>query len=208
MSPQYIPAGRTSLVKKGRTEFQLQTEYAGKPQPRITTTIFSDGQVLHKVTKAINKEITSIEEMHLVEKFIRTQHVEISNIIREKGLPTEPQSTAGIPQEKTRSQRINEMPEVELLFRVTPEGKIADTSWLTGNFKKLFKHVLKELPQMMVVFASLHDQPGQHERGIYEIERGRILLASTGVEFYLILLRPGTDYNAVAANLKNILGIQ
>jgi len=207
MAPQYIPAGRTSIVKKGKSEFQLQTEYAGSPQPRVTTTIFAEGRVLHKIEKAIEKAVASIDEMHQIEDIIKSQHLEISKIIRDRGLPTAPKSVAGSPQEKTRSQRIREMLEIERVFRITSEGKIADDSQITGEFKKLFKHVLRELPQMMAVFASLPGNPDRREEGIYEIERGRILLASTGVEFYLILIQPGTDYDAVAGRLKDILDI-
>ena len=95
MAPQYIPAGRTSVVKKGKSEFQLQTEYAGNPQPRVTTTIFSEGRVLHKVEKMISRSVTTIEEMHHIEDIIKSQHLEISKIIREKGLPSVPASIAG-----------------------------------------------------------------------------------------------------------------
>lgn len=208
MAPQFIPSGRTSVVKKGKSEFQLQTEYAGSPQPRITTTIFSEGRVLHKIEKAIEKQITSVEEMHLVEDIIKSQHHEISKIIRERGLPTVPKSQVGLPREKTRSQRIREMLEVDYVFRITPEGKIAEDGQITGDFKRLFKHVIKELPRLMAVFAALPHDPNQREEGIYEIERGRILFASTGLEFYLILIRPGTEYDAVAGRLKEILGIK
>ena len=207
MAPQYIPAGRTSVVKKGKSEFQLQTEYAGNPQPRVTTTIFSEGRVLHKVEKMISRSVTTIEEMHHIEDIIKSQHLEVSKIIREKGLPSVPASIAGSAQEKTRSQNIRQIPEVEQVFRITSEGRIADDRRITADFRKIFKHVLRELPRMMAVFASLPDRPDRREEGIYEIERGRILLASTGVEFYLILVRSGTDYNAMAGRLKEILDI-
>lgn len=207
MASKYIPAGRTSIVTRGKTKFQLQTEYAGLPKPRITTTIFSNGQVLHKVEKSISRGVDTIEEMHQVEDVIKAQHLEISSVIRERGLPSAPESIIGTPSEKTRSENIARLEQVEHVFRITSDGKIADERMTTGPFKKLFKHVIRELPQMIMVFASLPGNDDRREEGIYEIEEGRILLASTGVEFFLILVKSGTPYESIAPRLKEILDI-
>ncbi len=207
MASKYIPAGRTSIVTKGKTKFQLQTEYAGIPRPRITTTIFSEGQVLHKVEKVISDEVDTIEVMHQVEDVIKAQHLEISKVIRERGLPSAPESIIGSPQEKTRSENIAQLDDVEHVFRITADGKIANDRKITGQFKKMFKHVIRELPQMIMVFASLPGKADRREEGIYEIEDGRILLASTGVEFFLILVKPGTAYDSIAPRLKEILDL-
>jgi hypothetical protein len=207
MAPQFIPAGRTSIVKRGNSEFQLQTEYAAVPQPRITTTIFSEGQVLHKIEKSINKAVETIEEMHQVEDIMKGQHLEVSKVIRDQGLPSEPDSTEGIPAPKTRSEMLTELEEVEQVFRITPDGKVADDRKITPIFKKFFKHIIKELPQMIAVFASLPDGSGNREEGIYELERGRILLVSTGVEYFMVLVKPSTDYKTIAEKIRKILDI-
>jgi len=206
MASQYIPAGRTSVVKKGKAEFQLQTEYAGIPHPRVTTTIFADGRVLHKVEKQIAKVIESIDEMHQIEEIINAQHMDVSRTIREQGLPTMPDSIAGEVQKKTRLEQMRGLPEVERVFLVSSEGKLVGDRQVTQEFKKMFKHVLRELPELINVFEELPDGEAREE-GIYEIERGRIMLASTGVEFYLILTAPRTPYQPFADKLKNILAL-
>jgi hypothetical protein len=78
----YIPTGRTSLVKRGELKLQLQTEYASRPAPRITTTISRDGRVLHKIERELQKTIESIEEQQHIERIIRRQHDDIAEIIR------------------------------------------------------------------------------------------------------------------------------
>jgi hypothetical protein len=207
MAPQFIPSGRTSIIEKGELKFQLQTEYAAKPQPRITTTIFSEGQVLHKVERAVEKGIETFEEMHIIEDFIKAQHFEISKVIREQGLPTAAGSDEPEPRQPSRSVSIRRMEEVEQVFTITADGQIAEDKQVTDEFKRIFKHIFKQLPEMMAVFASLPGQSDRRENGIYEIEPGRILLASTGLEFYLILVKKGTEYNAVANRIKQILQI-
>lgn len=207
MAAQFIPSGRTSIVKSGETELQMQTEYAARPQPRVTTTIFSKGQVLHKVEKTIGKEIESIEEMHRIEDIIKAQHLEISKIIRAKGLPTVPESRIGLAPDKTRSERLRDLPEIEQVFLVTFDGQITENKSVTGQFKKMFKHVFKELPNMIMVFGELPGPNFRREQGLYEIEEGRILLASTGIDFYLILIKADTPYDAIAPKIKRILDL-
>ncbi len=205
MASQYIPAGRTSIVKKGRMEFQLQTEYAGIPQPRVTTTIFAQGRVLHKIEKSIDKSIESIEEMHRVEDLIKTQHSEISRELRERGLPIESGGAGTDDRGQSPLERIQRLEEVERVFVVSPGGKIINDRAVTREFKRLLKHIFKELPNLITVFASLPDGAGRREAGIYEIEPGRVLLLSTGVDFYLVLVRPHTEYSTIRGKFNQIL---
>ena len=58
---EFIPVGRTSLVRKRGLNLQVQTEYASRPSPRITTTILSDGQVLHKVERTLKTCVSSLK---------------------------------------------------------------------------------------------------------------------------------------------------
>ena len=202
---QFIPSGRTSLVKRGKAAFQLQTEYGSVPAPRITTTVFSDGQVLHKIERSLDEPIDSIERMHEVEDKIKAQHLEVSRVIREEGISTQPDSRFDNVGKVTRSERIREIEGVGNVFLVTSEGKISGDKNLTKEFKRLFKHIFRELPAMMNVFAELPGQGHIREEGIYEIEQGRILLVSTGVEFFLILLRSGADSKGIAAQINKII---
>jgi len=287
MAGQYIPAGRTSVVKKGDVVYQLQTEYARIPHPRVTTSIATQGQVLHKIEKPIDVEVTTIEDMHDVEDIIKSQHVEVSRIIKnmeiapgaglslppisegpvrldqspaeppvepapaapdstpapeeapiervpidlnpEKSAPLEqpplpdsmdqfmvehstmeeqPQPEADEPNPYelglTPMQSISYLDEVERVYMVTADGQLVGESDFSSSFKKMFKHLFKQLPEMLNVFAQL---PGgqRREEGIYEIEPGRILLVSSGIDFYLILLKPGTVYKEIKAKLIAIL---
>ena len=79
----FIPAGRTSLVRRGDTQLQVQTEYAHRPFPRITTTILKQGQVLHKVEKKLERAIGSVEEQNLAEDIMKRQHAEVLSLIQD-----------------------------------------------------------------------------------------------------------------------------
>lgn len=205
MSGQFIPAGRTSVAKRGKTEFQLQTEYARFPRPRITTTIFSEGQVLHKVERSLDREIETVEQMHQVEDIIKSQHLDISKVLREQGLPTVPPPQPDTARSKLRSERIKALDEVERVFLVTSDGRFIGDHETPREFQKKFKHIFKALPELMNVFAALPGTGQRREEGIYEIEPGRILMASTGVEFYLVLIKKGAPHEHIPAAIAAIL---
>lgn len=82
----FIPAGRTSLVKRGEKALQLQTEYAYRPVPRITTTVSIAGQVLHKIERGLDKPVENLEEKQRMEVRIQRQHTEIKSIIEDPTL--------------------------------------------------------------------------------------------------------------------------
>lgn len=62
---------------------QVQTEYAHRPFPRITTTILKQGQVLHKVEKKLEHAIASVEEQNLAEDIMKRQHAEVLSLIQD-----------------------------------------------------------------------------------------------------------------------------
>jgi len=79
----YVPAGKTSIIKRSDISYQLQTEYAYRPYPRITTTILHEGQVIKKIERRLDNPIESIEEQNRVQDIIQIQHNEVFKLIRE-----------------------------------------------------------------------------------------------------------------------------
>ncbi len=84
--PTYIPAGRTSIVHRDEGSFQIQTEYAHRPYPRITTSIILNGQVVDKQEQKLQQVIGSIEEQNEVQDRIQKQHIRIVGQTKKSGL--------------------------------------------------------------------------------------------------------------------------
>ena len=190
----------------------MQTEYARLPHPRITTSISAKGQVLHKIEKQIDTDVTTIEEMHEVEDYIKSQHLEVSRIIRDHGLPQHQVQRTETTLARTRFEQIQSLEEVERVFFISEKGEIVGQHETTPAFKRAFKHVLKELPQMLRIFADVSgpksSNGAEYEDGIYEIEPGKLILVSTGIEFYLVIVKSGADYLKIMEGLKRILFLQ
>jgi hypothetical protein len=79
-----LPAGLLSETRFGDTKFFVQTEFAARPQPRVTTTITIDGAVVEKVENVWDKLPQTEEEKEAVESCLREQHQRVLKTIREK----------------------------------------------------------------------------------------------------------------------------
>jgi hypothetical protein len=207
MAPtQYIPAGRTSRIVRGLTELQIQTEYAARPTPRLTTTVFSSGQVIHKIEQELGLPISSPEDMLKVEGLIRKQHSEIvaiadtdnfSKYISKHISPTVPAPPAAI------AERLQAIQGVEKVFRIDASGEFESSS-ISKDFKRKFSAVFKNLRELLDIFQSLPG--GRREEGVYAVEVGRLYLLSTGREFFFVLTDNSRDPAVFEKNLHAILG--
>lgn len=195
----YIPAGRTSLVKKGDAKLHLQTEYAARPYPRITTTVLNSGRVLHKVEKKLDKPVETIEEQQRIENAIKQLHRDVTVVIKKLG------STAslGLPEKepvpdpvKPLPDRIQEIRGVQRVFTLDSSGSFIGSEQ-GSQFKKEFGKILKSLGDLMEIFSILPGGSSNREKGVYEVERDKIYFVSMGDAFYFVTIDRvyrGTNY--------------
>jgi hypothetical protein len=217
---EFIPTGRTSLVKKGPVALQVQTEYASRPVPRITTTVLKSGQVVHKIERHLDAPIDTLEEKSRVEEVLRKQHAEVLGIIDDSAVqsqatlasaiaptvdpqdePAEPSGperihaplTERFDSVQTVQDRLLEIPGMYRVYRLDHEGGFQQTE-LKDEFRKTFGPVFKNLREMISVFAEIPGVGLNREQGVYEIERDRLYLVSSGIEYFICYLkRPDTS---------------
>jgi hypothetical protein len=191
-----IPTGRTSLVKRGDTPLQVQTEYAHRPLPRITTTVQKNGQVLQKIERNLEKPIESIEEKNRMETTIRKQHAEVIAIIEKSGpsaashprpVVSEPKAYPEPDEVLTTAERLRELPGQHRIFRLDNEGNFLNAG-VSKEFKKQFKAVFKNLHDLIAIFATVPGIGLTRESGVYEVEHDSLYLISTGAELYIMFL--------------------
>lgn len=189
MATTYIPAGRTSLVKKGGLSLQIQTEYARIPAPRITTTILRNGQVLHKVQRELEYQITSLEEQASTEEIIKRQHMAVVTQLKKH-------ESLELKDSKKTEEKILDcvdalkaIPGVHSVYRLDNVGKF--TGALTSeHFKESFNSVFKNLNALLDIFRRVPGVGITREKGIYEIEAGRLYLVSAGLECFFVAISP------------------
>lgn len=209
----FIPAGRTSLVDRGTNTYQIQTEYAYRPNPRVTTTITNSGQVVHKIEKKLEKPIESFDEQEKIETWIKRQHMEVVSIIKSNGQPSSKQSQEDITVVRKRDEikkedeifdddpffsestpgylklldRFKIIDGVKYIFEINHKGKLLNKD-VTTKTKNLYSSVFKNISDLIEVFTLLPNGTDSREKGVYEIERDKLYLISAGNSFYLIVL--------------------
>jgi hypothetical protein len=205
----FIPAGRTSLVKQGKTALQVQTEYAPRPNPRITTTVSKDGQVMHKIERGLNQAVTSPEEQSRAESTLVRQHKEIIGIIEKKAMATAESPATLLLTEvapdvaEARSvgsvyERLEALPGVKRVYRTDNEGQFAGVR-TSEHFRKAFGPIFKSLPELINLFARVPGVGFTRQQGVYEVTRDRLYLVSEGLECFFVVVDPVceiTDYEA------------
>lgn len=203
-----IPTGRTSLVKHGSTQLQIQTEYAYRPSPRITTTVQRSGQVVQKIERSLEKPIATLEEKDLMEVTIRKQHAEVIEIIQRgsQRIPIPAEFQAGAPAVRLPAPKVSEerpYPETEAVppmmaqlealpgqhrvYRLDNEGNFLNAA-ISKEFQKAFKPIFKNLRELIQVFSEIPGIGLTRETGVYEIDRNAIYLVSTGLEIYFFCI--------------------
>jgi len=191
----FIPNGRTSRVRKGKTSLQVQTEYALRPYPRLTTTILNDGQVLHKIEKKLERPIGSSEEQTEIERMIKRQHSEVVAIIEEH--------TAGKPamlevlktshsDYLTLADRLKTIPGVQRIYDLDNEGNFLRHE-NAEHFRKAFGVVFKGLRDLIEIFGQIPGITMAREKGVYEVERDRLYLVSCGDEICIVTVNRAND---------------
>lgn len=176
------------MVKKGELQLQVQTEYAQRPAPRITTTILNSGQVVNKIERALEHEIGSLDEQARVEVALKRQHLEVIGILQEQAAE-EPKSARAVEGASDESaERLLTIPGIQKVYALDTEGNFFSDSG-SKEFEKAFAPIFQSVRELMNVFSSLPGSDGSRESGVYEVERDRLYFASVGDECYFIIVR-------------------
>lgn len=195
-------------MRKGNLALQVQTEYAVRPNPRITTTILKEGQVLHKIERVLDHEIASFEEQRSIEVGMKRQHIEVVDILQSASPEAALNLTSNFtPEGKSDkplsiTERLSQIPGVRKLYHLDYDGNF-EGSETTEQFKKQFSFVFKNLRDVLTLFSELPG--GGHEQGVYEVEQDRLYFVSLGQECYFLLVSPVHSVSNYEAAIKEVL---
>jgi len=203
----YIPAGRTSRIVRGSMELQIQTEYACRPNPRLTTSVFNGGKVVHKIEQELGLPISSQEDMLKVEGLLCQQHSHVLEIADSEDFETYIQThrrPAPAPIQTARSllDRLRGIAEIEKVFRIDNNGEFESES-ISEEFRKKFSAIFRNLRELIEIFQRLPG--GKREGGIYAVEHGRLYLLSAGYECYFVLTNRNCDSVEIEKKIQSAI---
>jgi hypothetical protein len=209
-SDNFIPVGRTSLAKNGNIVYQVQTEYAARPYPRVTTSVLNNGQVLHKVEKRLDRPVSSLEERSYTEAMIFRQHGEVMATIQKKepSLSRSPlaEDFVAAHEKAPLYRQLNSIPGFQHVYRLNTDGTfISEIS--ARQFKKTFSKIYKHVQEVVEVFALIPGALRERQKGVYEIEPYRLYFVSVGSECYFVSFLPsGEEINYETILQKMVFG--
>ncbi|HWR82774.1 MAG TPA: hypothetical protein VN285_05700 [Candidatus Deferrimicrobium sp.] len=202
----FMPVGRTSLVKRGAQSFHVQTEYAARPYPRLTTSVLLGGQLVHKVEKKLDCTVASQDEQRHAEATMVEQHNDIVTLIGGKPPEQNHISDAPPPVEGDRSlyQRLAELPGLQHIYRLSADGAFVSAT-ASAQFKKTFPEIFKNLSAVVDVLPCRPGKDWVRQRGFYEVQRNRLYFVSAANQCYFVEIRPNSENVDYESALKVIL---
>lgn len=151
------PAGISGEASSGEKRFLVQTEFASRPKPRITTSISLNGEVVQKVENLWEKLPQTEEDRYEIERFLKKQHFEVIKNIKEKK-----EEFASSKDEEKKTALASEKPPEQTTFIVDKKAlrllieavnlvakgvvKIHGSYWATQNLRKTKERIVKEFP--------------------------------------------------------------
>jgi len=201
-----IPNGLASEAVVEETKFCVQTEFAHRPKPRVTTTISLNGEVVEKVETNWEKSPLTEEDKRDIERFLQKQHQKVMDKI--KGEDGEQQSRGA-------GEADNEPVTEDAVLRV--DRKLSQTDGVSGwafllKDGRILSHRIsnpedRERFEQIKDFASLLSATtrlGDFTGGVLELPVSLSVVLPVGDHFLGIRLNPEVDPKSVVAQIREL----
>ena len=151
----FIPPGRLSSYRHGGETFQVQTEYAPRPHPRVTTSVVLGGRIVHKVDRAWEEDVEGETARKTLESFLAEQHRQALELVRVRAgdylaapPPLRPAPGYVAPSfRESMVEVLGSLPFVSAVYEFDEEGKTA--------FARQFRDVVAEWDREFIMLAEL-----------------------------------------------------
>jgi len=116
------PAGISSYLNWKEKQLYLQTEFALRPQPRITTTVSCQGEVIYKTEELWKGGLKRQEDKEEIEELIGLQHRKVRELVKNKA---EEILVSLLPKPLPKFwQGLSKMEGVQNVFAFDQQGKL------------------------------------------------------------------------------------
>ena len=204
------PAGISGEASSGEKRFCVQTEFAPRPKPRITTSISLNGEVVDKVENVWDKLPQSEEDKDEIERSLREQHREVIKHIKEKGSVS---SIQGAEKTLTREEKQTE----EMISKI--KEVVSKSEGITGCvlFSKEDQIIgqdaqdtkdqamvdLSLCTKDLVSFLSSVSKVGNLSGGLLENEQMKMVFIPIRDNFLSVRVNPDTDVKQLVQKVKS-----
>jgi hypothetical protein len=204
-----IPGGLASEASFKDTKYCIQTEFAQRPKPRVTTTISVNGEVVEKVENIWDRLPQTEEDRREVEIFLKKQHQQVlENIKNPKGESVnsglEPKGDIGlktisaprIEEELSRTQGVYG-------WILLSEDNSLKVNQVSAKVKGDYSDIVRSVKHFSELLSS--DTPwGNLQGGILEAPGGRMVFLPLRTQFLAVQVEPETDVKKLIQSIKAV----
>lgn len=205
----YQPSGLTGQVECGGKTFRLQTEFLERPQPRIVTSVFCEGQVVYKVAAEWDKDLEDTGLQAELDLAIQKQHADAVAKIGAEGerlwdeAAKHPPATQKVPLAVATVQleeKLKTTPGLVGLIVASYEGKVLNQAELAGPTKS-WATLVAELAGFAGLLAKA-TRLGSLVEGTAEFPEGKLVVSGQPETVVGIVVKTTTDTQQAKDNLK------
>lgn len=130
------PLGRVSAINTAEGTYHIQTEFALRPEPRVTTTVIFNGQVVHKDNYACSPEILEEASRDLLDTILAEQHKKVKEAWqKQKGVSAKGTKPENAPAPVDKSQQTDIIRENLAKIKGVKEVVVLDPASLKKSTK-------------------------------------------------------------------------
>jgi hypothetical protein len=201
-----IPNGLASEAMVQEDKFCVQTEFAHRPQPRVTTTISLNGEVVEKVETKWQKSPLTEEDKRDIERFLQKQHHKVMEKIRAKG--DRPESGE---MDQEADQPVTEDAVLKVDRELSRTDGVSGWAFMLKDGRTL-SHRISD-PQDRERFGQIRDfasllsavtQVGNFTGGVLELPVSLSVVLPVGEHFLGVRLHPQVDPKTVVDKVREL----
>ncbi len=205
-----IPNGLLSEANFKDTKFCVQTEFAQRPKPRVTTTISINGEVVEKVENIWERLPQTEEDKQEIEKFLKKQHQQVLEKIREKSeklaSPQREKEKVASAEEDVVLKVNQELSGTEGVFGwvfILPDGQML-THQISEPEDKEIEDMAQRIKNLSFFLPSV-TKLGNFVGGILEAPGSCILFSPLQAQFLAVKLDPKVNFKKLVKRIKSVI---
>ena len=195
------PAGISSYLSWKDKKLYLQTEFALRPKPRITTTVSSEGEVLYKAEQIWEGGLKREDDKRKVEALTKKQHGKVKRLIQTKA-----EQILGERIKKPLPkfwEQVSKMEGIENIFAFDQEGKLLYQETEEGLSEKISKGIIStiQLSKFLSQISKLKDL----NKGNITTEEFKLILFRRRENYFAVKLSPNRNLERAMSKIEKIL---
>lgn len=205
-----IPNGLVSEANFKDAKFCVQTEFAQRPKPRVTTTISLNGEVVKKVENIWERLPQTEEDKQEIEKFLKRQHQQVLEKIkdrREKLVSSKRKMKEVVPSEETEVPKVEEeLSKTEGVFGYVfiSEDKQMITQQISESEKKDIEDLVRRIKDLSFFLPSV-TRLGNFVGGILDLPGCFLLFLPLQTHFLAVKLDSKVDFKNLVKRIKSAI---